>query len=135
LRIVESCIQFVIGDWLNYGERTYGEKYSRALDETDYAYGGLANFSYVANRIEISRRRENLSFSHHQEIAPFELEKQEYWLDKAVKEHLTQRELRRAIIEERYRELPIPEAPEGKFNVIYADPLTVMNILFQIVEQ
>jgi hypothetical protein len=45
----------------------YGEMYSQALDATDYEDGSLRNAKYVADRIEICRRRQNLSWSHHQD--------------------------------------------------------------------
>ena len=35
----------------------------------DYAFGTLMNYGYVAGRVETSRRREVLSWSHHYEIA------------------------------------------------------------------
>ena len=32
LHQVDGAVQWWIGDWLNYGEKAYGEKYSQALD-------------------------------------------------------------------------------------------------------
>jgi hypothetical protein len=50
--------------------------YSQALDATDYEYGSLANIKYISKQIESSRRCENLSFKHHEQVAKFPEEKQ-----------------------------------------------------------
>jgi len=92
-----QSVQFWLGDWLNYGEQTWGEKYSQALDETDYALGTLQNVSWVAGHIPSSRRHENLSFSHHQNVAQLEPEDQDKWLDKAEEEGWTVFEMRQNI--------------------------------------
>jgi hypothetical protein len=69
LHSVEGSIQWWIGDWLNYGEQRYGEKYSQALEVTDASYQTLAHAKSVASKFEFCRRRQNLSWSHHQEVA------------------------------------------------------------------
>ena len=94
-----QSVQFWLGDWLNYGEGRWGEKYSQALDETDYALGTLQNASWVANNISPSRRHEKLSFSHHQNVAHLEPEEQDKWLNKAEEEGWTVFEMRQAISE------------------------------------
>ena len=38
--------------------------------------GTLANDKYVCSKVEISRRREHLSFDHHQEVADLPPNKQ-----------------------------------------------------------
>jgi len=62
-------MQWWLGDWLNYGERQYGEMYSQAIEEVNLDYGTLRNFKYVSSRIELSRRRDKLSWFHHREVA------------------------------------------------------------------
>lgn len=88
-----QSVQFWLGDWLNYGESEWGEKYSQALEETDYALGTLQNSAWVAGRV--SRRHENLSFGHHQNVAHLEPVEQEKWLKKAEDEGLTVHEMRK----------------------------------------
>lgn len=61
LGVMDKAVQWWIGDALNYGESAYGETYSQAMEETRIEYGTLANYKYVASRVEFSRRRENLS--------------------------------------------------------------------------
>jgi len=56
LKLMGKTVQWWLGDWLNYGDAAYGEKYSQALEDTDYKYQTLANLAWVASRIGISRR-------------------------------------------------------------------------------
>jgi hypothetical protein len=83
-----------IGDWLQYGTARYGTKYSAAARVTGYDRQTLMNMVYVAGRFEFSRRREDLSWSHHAELASLEAEQQERWLDHAERERLSVRDLR-----------------------------------------
>jgi hypothetical protein len=87
-----------IGDWVNYGTARYGSKYSLAARVTGYDRQTLMNMVYVASRFEISRRRENLSWSHHAELAAFEVDMQERWLDRARADRLSVRDLREALM-------------------------------------
>jgi hypothetical protein len=73
--IGRAC-QWWIGDWLNYGERAYGEKYAQGMAATGYELQTLTNMAWVAARVEISRRREILSWSHHAEVAALESDEQ-----------------------------------------------------------
>ncbi len=97
LSYIERAVHWWIGDWINYGERRYGEMYSQALEETGFTYETLRNDKWVANKIELSCRHDNLSFSHHQEVASLPPEAQKRWLDKAEKESLSVRELRHQV--------------------------------------
>jgi hypothetical protein len=67
----ESGLQWRIGDWLNYGERKYGDivAASHALKRWDEKT--LWHFKWLSSVYEPSRRREGLSWSHHQEAAIF----------------------------------------------------------------
>jgi hypothetical protein len=46
--------------------------YSQALEATEYEYGTIANDKFISSKFEFSRRRENLSHSHHAEVASME---------------------------------------------------------------
>src|SRR2546421_2999086 len=83
-----------IGDWVNYGSAKFGEKYARAARITGYDIQSLMNMAYVAARFHISRRRENLSWSHHAEVAALPEEQQDHWLDIAAESRLSVRGLR-----------------------------------------
>jgi len=97
LKQVNKCVLWWLGDWLNFGEHKYGEKYSQALDETDYSYSSLSGASWVCNKIEICRRRQNLSWGHHAEVAALPEKKQEFFLDKALDVKLSVMGLRKLI--------------------------------------
>jgi len=92
------------GDWLTFGERKYGEMYAQALDETDYEYKTLRDAKYVAGKVGLSGRHDNLSFSHHKAVASLAPQEQKQWLDRAEDEGLTRDELRQGI--KKSRKLP-----------------------------
>lgn len=83
-----------IGDWVNYGNAAYGEKYSRAARITRHDVQTLMNMAYVASRFEISRRRENVSWSHHAELAGLPPAEQDRWLGRIEAHSLTVKDLR-----------------------------------------
>jgi len=81
---IGSCYQFLIGDWLNYGEREYGEKYTLACEEMGCAYQTARNWASICARIDLSRRRDSLAFSHHEAVAGLRAKEQDEWLALAV---------------------------------------------------
>lgn len=89
LKRSNHAVKWWIGDWLNYGELAYGEKYSQALTQTDFVYGTLANCKYVAERVEFSLRNENLSWNHHALVASKHPTVIKRWLDYAEKNGLS----------------------------------------------
>lgn len=116
------AVQWWAGDWLRFGERRYGEMYSQGLDATGLDYGTLANYVYVTDRFESSRRRENLSFGHHQEVASEPPEVADAWLDQAEAEGWSIADLRKARRRAKAAEVSVPALPAGKYAVILADP-------------
>lgn len=88
------CGQWGIGDWINYGNAKFGERYTRAARITGYDAQTLMNMVYVASRFDISRRRENLSWSHHETVASLTPHEQDRWLDRAAAERLSISDLR-----------------------------------------
>jgi hypothetical protein len=94
LREVEKSIQWAIGDWLNYGERRYGEKYREAMEVTGLTYQTLADAKWAASRFDISCRHENLSFKHHREVAALPPAQADALLSRAESEGLSARDVR-----------------------------------------
>jgi hypothetical protein len=86
-----------LGDWLNYGEKAYGGKYTQALRQTGYDYQSLADMARVSKEFDVSRRRENLSWSHHEEVAALEPSEQDRMLDQAATHGWSQKALRAEI--------------------------------------
>jgi hypothetical protein len=60
-------------------------------------YQTLANLKWVSASIEVSRRREKLSWTHHSEVAALPSGEQDEWLDLAEQNTWTVRELRQRI--------------------------------------
>lgn len=127
LGAISRGVAWWIGDWVNYGNANFGEKYSRAARITGYDVQSLMNMSYVASRFDSSRRRENLSWSHHAELASLAAEYQEMWLDYAERNHLSVRGLRESVRTSRASRLRSDlEEGQPKANPGYArsDPAT-----------
>jgi hypothetical protein len=92
-----------LGDAINFGERVYGEKYAQAIDATRLSESTLQGYAYVARRIPRSRRRSDLSFSHHAEVASLAPQDRERWLLRAAAERLSVAVLRHHL---KHRKLP-----------------------------
>lgn len=121
LGMVTKACMWWWGDALNFGERKYGEMYAQALDAGDYEYQSLRNAAWVAGRIELSRRRDNLSWGHHAEVAGLPPEQQNVLLAQADAEELSRDELRRAVHRAK-ASVQIQPVPSKLYRVIYADP-------------
>ena len=118
----QRALSFWIGDWISFGRDKWEKgKYKEAEAEFTQKYGTLTNAVYVCQRIEPSRRRENLSFSHHREVAKFDIKEQDYYLDYAEKNHLSSRELRTYIKEKEIAEHPTSlSSEEDKLEKLWA---------------
>jgi hypothetical protein len=97
LMITEAAAPWWLGDLLRYGEHRYGEKYAQAVEMTGRSVATLTNWVWVANQYPPSKRRENLSWSIHRELAPLEPDERERWLDAAESEQWSKAELRQQI--------------------------------------
>ena len=116
LGTVGRGVAWWIGDWVNYGNAKFGQKYSRAARITGYDVQSLMNMSYVASRFDCPRRRENLSWSHHSELAGLAIEYQEMWLENAEQKHLSVRGLREAVRTWRANQLRASDAGQSPPN-------------------
>lgn len=84
-----SKIQWAIGDWINFGERKFGEMYSQAEDDTHFAYGTLRNYASVCARIPIENRHPQLRFHQVKHVACLEPHEQRAIIDAAVIHRMT----------------------------------------------
>lgn len=89
-----ESLMWWIGDWLNHGERLYGDTYTQAAEWTQLDYSTLAHAKSVSKAIAPCRRRQNLSWSHHVEVAPLDADAQEQVLADAEREGWTVRAVR-----------------------------------------
>jgi hypothetical protein len=95
-RIVDSSA-WCLGDWLVYGQDKYDDRYRTAIDEAGLDYQTLRNYAWIARKFEISRRRENLSFQHHAEVASLDDATQDMWLARAEEFGWSRNQLRKQV--------------------------------------
>lgn len=95
LCLVHKASAWWVGDWLRFGERSYGRRYKEAAEITGLDYQTLRNYAWVSSRLPMSRRRDKLSFQHHAEVASREPEDQEFWLSTAANLEWSRSEMRR----------------------------------------
>lgn len=86
--------QWYIGALIIKGQAEYGEMYAQVIGETGLSYSTVANCASVYRKIESSRRRENLSWSHHEAVAKLEPQDQDKYLEKADSGKWTRQKLR-----------------------------------------
>ncbi|MEI5102892.1 LmbU family transcriptional regulator [Streptomyces sp. PmtG] len=98
LRELANSSAWWLGDWLIFGETTYGwRRYREAIDRTGLDYQTLRNYAWVARRFERHRRRGDLSFAHHAEVTRLSPPEQDYWLREAEQRKWSRNELRRVV--------------------------------------
>lgn len=120
LEVMSGSVQWWIGDWLNEGEKAYGEKYSQAVDEKQADL--WKDYSWVANNVQKSLRNDDLSWWHHREVAPLRAEEQSQWLAKAAEKDWSVRDFRTELRKAKVPQLGEVALPSGKFRIFYADP-------------
>jgi len=120
LKQVEGCVQFWIGDCLAYRQQKWG-MYDDIAEETGMEGNTLRQYKQVSEQVKSDTRVSDLSWTHHREVASLTPEKQELFLNRAIEEKLSVRELHNEI-RKNGKIYESKELPDGKFNVIYADP-------------
>lgn len=103
IKKAEGAVQFWLGDWIRYGEGHYGEMYSQALEDTGLEYGTLRDDKWISDKVEMSRRHDNLSFDHHRQVADLAPEEQTKLLDLAESKHIKSKEFRQVVKEYKHK--------------------------------
>lgn len=117
---LEGSINWLIGDWLNYGENhKYGEMEAIA-EKLGRKASSLYDVKYVCSNIEFSARAENLSFRHHKLVAKMGRDEQRYWLRRAEENGWSIAQMRAEIT----KDTNPPTPPEYRV----ADPETMKTI-------
>jgi hypothetical protein len=107
LEDMEDGMQLWIGDYLNTGEKIYGEKYAQAVNMRQA--DRWKNYAWVARSVEKSSRKDfPLRYKHYEAVAPLEPLEQKKWLKAAVENGWGVAELRREIGRERMIQDPPP---------------------------
>ncbi|WP_053226378.1 LmbU family transcriptional regulator [Solirubrobacter soli] len=86
---------WALGDWIVFGQDTYGDRYRKALEATNVEYKTLRNYAWVARRFPSSRRRRALSLQHHAQVAALHEAEQDLWLARSETLGWSRAELRR----------------------------------------
>jgi len=97
IRQVQSAVQWIIGDWANLGNREWGTGYEQMAEMTGYTVETLHNFAWVAAQVEISLRNENLTWTHHYHVAGMDQANQQLWLNHALENKWSSKQLFEAI--------------------------------------
>src|SRR5688572_4237519 len=114
---------FWLADWLRYGEsrRDWTERLSQIVDSGVISEKTAKNVRAVG-AIEASRRRDDVEFGHHAEVAGLTPAEQTEWLERAAVEGWTTRDLRLSIrAAKRTRIIEGQALLEGMYRVIYSD--------------
>lgn len=105
LKLIEGSVQIWIGDWARFGEKkgfyTDTKTYQEIAEITGYSPKTIKNFKYVADNVESSRRRDDITFAHLRELAPLTPEKQQEFGERITDEDLTVKELKNEIRKEK----------------------------------
>jgi hypothetical protein len=98
LCLTERALNWHIGDWWAFGDHRYGER-ARAAAEGIFGreFQTLRDIGWVASSFETSRRHDALTFQHHREVASLPANEADALLEKAEREHLSTRDLRREV--------------------------------------
>jgi hypothetical protein len=127
--IVRTATRFWVGDALDQGDFPEGEKFAIAERELGLARHHLKQLQWVARAVPRSRRRRELTHTHHRQVAALSPAEQERFLELAVAERLTTSELRDEIVAAGLRAAPPeaeldadPQAPATPKAVIAARP-------------
>lgn len=97
LQAVADSSAWWAGDWLIHGSSVYPGRYRQAIASTRLDYQTLRNYAWVARKFEVPRRRADLSFQHHQEVAALPPDEQDGWLRRAAESGWSKAELRRQL--------------------------------------
>ena len=120
IRTMETSIQWIIGDWLAYGERVYGKTYQEVAELTGYTYGVLQNLVWVAKQFGFSYRYEKLSHTHHQmaiSLCEGNVENALPWLERASSEGWSVKKM----ADEIKGVPPTPPPPKGRMAKFWAN--------------
>lgn len=95
--LVNRSCAWWMGDLLNFGEGTYGERYAQAASETGLSEQTLLQRAMVCRAIPLNYRKVNLSFRSHLLVHRLDKKAMKYWLDRASKHGWTAQQLAEAM--------------------------------------
>ena len=99
---VTEAARWWLGDFLIYGDQHYGQDHTQIFDPdagAAWSWETLRQYRWVSERVPLENRLppDQLSWSHHRAVAVLEAHEQPEWLQKAIAENWSVRELKAAI--------------------------------------
>lgn len=85
LRLFEQGVQWLIGDWVCFGEGEWGDKTAQVIDHERWSAETVRAYRWVASKVPMRNRQPGLSFSHHMAVAEMQPSQQAVWLARALK--------------------------------------------------
>jgi hypothetical protein len=135
LRRLEKSVMWWIGDWIRFGEKRWGEKYTEAITVTGYSPSTLRDAAWVSSTYDLSDRSDKLPWTHYRMATALPQNERAEVLSVAHAEGWGVREVRAEVNRRKNR---IGSAPSldtctvqdldaligrgAKFGTIYADP-------------
>jgi len=98
VNIIEKS-QWYIGALIVNGRGKHGEVYEQVIADTGLAYKTVRNCVWVYTKVDLSRRRDNLPFGFHADVAALQPLDQDKYLEKAVTGKWTRQILRKQLKE------------------------------------
>lgn len=80
---LEGSLQWLLGDWLAYGETRWGETAAHIAEAVGLDVNTLYSYASVCRNVQFLIRIKNLSFSHHRLVAALPPDSQRHWLELA----------------------------------------------------
>jgi N6-adenosine-specific RNA methylase IME4 len=123
LRYFHTGMQFWLGDWMNFGEKRYGEKYSQALEASGYELKTLQTYAWVANKVKPAQRVEAIPYGHYVNgLAGLDESDQARWVKKLLDNpEMTRAEFQKELRAEKRKKNVEQQLPDGYFRVFYVD--------------
>jgi hypothetical protein len=97
----QSKNQWKLADRYIVGEDTFGEEAPQAVNPLKISLTKLMRYVWVARKFAPSRRRKELSFSHHEVLAALPHDLQDKWLAESVQKEYSVQELEDASADDR----------------------------------
>ena len=109
-QLMSGSLNWWIGDWLNEGERRYGETYTQAIELTGHKLDYLQVCKWVSSAVKSSIRIELLTWTHHRYIAHLPEKEQKLWLKHAVDNEFSSKALKQALKDANAERKKLPES-------------------------
>lgn len=94
---ISGSLNWWLGDWINEGEKRYGETYTQAIEVTGHKTEHLKQCAGVARAVKKCTRVHDLSWTHHRHVAHLDEIAQQQLLHFAAEHDLSSREILEAV--------------------------------------